>query len=252
MATIAQKVTEKMHTTKAWLYPNNLKEVKGKFVARARAEAPLSIEEVSADSISRGDVTGNYDDMLRYVHGFLDQAIHQLLDGFSINFGYFSIHPSISGTYDSVNEPFNKEKHQFRLSFRTRDKLRKLIDETVAVAIQGIADVEGFVDQIFDIATKLVDEILTPGHDIHVTGSKIKIVGTDPNVGFYFINILGDRIKATEININTPGMLSVRVPDNLASGLYTIEIVTQFSAGSAKLLKEARAISYSIQLRVQN
>ncbi|OAV66052.1 hypothetical protein Barb6_02689 [Bacteroidales bacterium Barb6] len=168
-------------------------------MARAKAEAPLSIEEVSADSISRGDVTGNYDDMLRYVHGFLDQAVHQLLDGFSINFGYFSIHPSISGTYDSVNELFDKEKHQFRLSFRTRDRLRKLIDETVAVAIQGIADVEG-----------------------------------------------------TEININTPGMLSVRVPDNLAPGPYTIEIVTQYSAGSAKLLKEARVISYPVQFRVKD
>ncbi|OAV66410.1 hypothetical protein Barb6XT_01952 [Bacteroidales bacterium Barb6XT] len=252
MATIGQKVTETMHTIKAWLYPNHLKDVKGKFVAKAEAEALLGIEEVSADSISRGDVTGNYNDMLRYVNGFMDQAIHQLLDGFSINFGYFSIHPSISGTYDSVNEPFDKEKHQFRLSFRTRDRLRKLIDETVAVSIQGIANVQGFVDQIFDVVTKLIDEILTPGHDIHVTGSKIKIAGTGADIGFFFINTLGDRFKAAEININTPGMLSIRVPDNLAPGLYTIEIVTQYVAGSAKLLKEARVISYPVQLRVKS
>ncbi|OAV66290.1 hypothetical protein Barb6XT_02018 [Bacteroidales bacterium Barb6XT] len=66
MATVGQKVKETMHTIKAWLYPNNLKDVKGKFVAKAIVEAPLTMEGVSADAISRGNVTGNYDDMLCY------------------------------------------------------------------------------------------------------------------------------------------------------------------------------------------
>lgn len=250
MATVGQNVTEKMYTVKAWLYPNNLKDVKGKYVARAKAEAPLGIEGVSGDAISRGDVTGNYDDMLRYVHGFMDQAVHQLLDGFSVNFGYFSIHPGISGTFSSANEPFNREKHRFHLSFRTRDRLRRLMDDTVAVDIQGIAAVQAFIEQIFDVYTRLIDEFLTRGHDIHIAGSNIKIAGTGTNLGVFFINAPGDRFKATEININTPGLLSIRVPDNLPAGLYTIEIVTRYSR-SGRLLNNDRTVAYPIQFKVQ-
>ncbi|OAV66291.1 hypothetical protein Barb6XT_02019 [Bacteroidales bacterium Barb6XT] len=152
-------------------------------------------------------------------------------------------------TCDSVNETFDKDKHQFHLSFRVRNKLCQLIDEIVVVAIQGIAEVQGYIKQILDVATKLIGEILTPGHDIHISGSKIKLAGA--GIGIFFINVLGDRFKAVEINIYTPGLLNVSVPDNLAVGLYIIEIVTKYTAGTAKLLKEARVISYIVQLRVK-
>ncbi|OAV73306.1 hypothetical protein Barb6_00350 [Bacteroidales bacterium Barb6] len=59
-------------------------------------------------------------------------------------------------------------------------------------------------------------------------------------------------ISSTWTASSSPGKLSLRVPDNLAAGLYTIEIVTKYSAHGSKELKEARTIRFLTQLRVNN
>jgi hypothetical protein len=39
-----------LHTIKAWLYPNYLKHVEGRYLARAKAETPLPVENICASA----------------------------------------------------------------------------------------------------------------------------------------------------------------------------------------------------------
>jgi hypothetical protein len=116
---------EVLHRIRVKLYPNYLPKVEGAYIARTDNEASLTIEQVCAALKNRGGFTGNYDDLVDYVRQFFDEAIYQLCDGFSINTGYFSMHPNVGGTFDSVNETHDKEKHPVSFRFRTLAVLRK-------------------------------------------------------------------------------------------------------------------------------
>jgi hypothetical protein len=97
---IINNVTEVLHRIRAKLYPNYLQGVEGAYVARAGAEAPLTIEDVCAALKNRGGFTGSYDDLIEHVEQFFDEAAYQLADGFSVQNRYYSIHPKIGGTFN--------------------------------------------------------------------------------------------------------------------------------------------------------
>ncbi|OAV69245.1 hypothetical protein Barb6XT_00586 [Bacteroidales bacterium Barb6XT] len=237
-------------TLKVWLYDNNFTDVDGKFFARAQTENTAGVDDVVESGAARGEIVGNVEEAKQHVHGFLNEAIRILLGGYSVHLDYFRLAASVTGSFDSATEPFDRKKHAIRINFYILDALRQIIEEQAKVDVQGIAAVQGIIDHVLDIASDLTDEILTPGHQVHIYGSKIKVFGTGADIGVFFINVTGDRFKATEISDNTAGKLSLRVPDNLAAGLYTIEIVTKYSQSGAKPLKNARTISFLTQLRV--
>ncbi|OAV63360.1 hypothetical protein Barb4_05317 [Bacteroidales bacterium Barb4] len=245
------KLKELAYTLKVLLYANNFPDVAGKYIAHPQTENSAGIDDIVESGAARGEITGNVEDAKQHVRGFLNETIRILLGGYSANLHYFRLSASVTGTFDSAAETFDSKKHAIKINFYILDALRKIIEEEAKVVIQGIAAIGGLIEHVLDIASDLTDEILTPGHQAHLFGSKIKVVGTGANIGVFFVNVLGDRFKAMEIAINTAGMLSLRVPDNLASGLYTIEIVTKYSAGS-KELKEARTVTFAVPLRVKD
>ena len=58
------EVNEVLHKIEAKLYPNYLGKGDGAFVARSKAEAPLSIEDICAAAKNRGGFTGQYEDLV--------------------------------------------------------------------------------------------------------------------------------------------------------------------------------------------
>lgn len=93
---------------------------------------------------------------------FFDEAAYQLCDGYGINTEYYSIHPNIGGTFNSVNESHNHQKHPIGFRFRVRGKLRRLV-ECISVDITGLADTNGYIDEFMDIATGIHNETITAG-----------------------------------------------------------------------------------------
>ncbi|OAV68485.1 hypothetical protein Barb6XT_00977 [Bacteroidales bacterium Barb6XT] len=245
------KVKELAHTIKARLYDNNLREAKSKYVARPEIEGHIGIDEVIDSGIARGDIIGNSWDAKLHVRGFLRETVRLLLAGYSVNLFYFHLSPSITGTFDSPHEPFDKKKHGITIRFYIQGTLRRIIEEEARVVIQGLANTQGFIEKIYDISSGLFDEVLTPGHSIRIIGSRLKLLGDGTEeVGVFFLNALGQRFKTLEISTNKAGLLMVRVPDNLPAGFYTVGVVTQYLKGN-KLLKKAHVISSPVRLEVK-
>lgn len=50
-----------------------------------------------------------------------------------------------------------------------------------------------------------------PGHDAKVSGMKLRIAGTDPEVGLYFVPATGDAVKVdlSDVVVNNPSELIV-------------------------------------------
>ena len=101
---ILNPVKEVLHRIRVKLYPNYLPNVKGAYIARTDNEASLSIEQVCAALKNRGGFSGNYEDLVENVRQFFDEAAYQLCDGYAVNTGYYSVHPNVGGTFNSVAE----------------------------------------------------------------------------------------------------------------------------------------------------
>jgi hypothetical protein len=241
--------TEVLHRIRAKLYPNYLPGVSGEYIARTDDEASLDIEQVCAALKNRGGSTAQYDDLVEHVRQFFNEAAYQLCDGFSVNTGYFSVHPRIGGTFSAASEGHTEHGHPINFSFRTRQPLRDLT-KYIEVFIEGVAAVQGFIDEVIDVDPGAVNETLTPGGQFVVTGHKIKVAGTDPGVGLYFVpQGGGSPVKVTTPLAENSTSKIIGIIPALGAGGYTVEVRTQFSSGST-LLKEVRVVRFETVLTV--
>jgi hypothetical protein len=247
---IINQVNEVRHHIRAKLYPSYLSTAEG-YIARTQAEAPLTIEDVAAAAKNRGGYTGSYENLVEHVKVYLDEAAYQLADGFSVQNDYYSIHPKIGGVFEKVTDPPAPEKHKVDFAFRKRSGLRDLAGK-ISVEIEGVADTQGYIAQVRDVHTDSIDDVLSPGKVLIILGSKIRVLGDEPEVGVFFVNTAdGTRTQVTErLSENGHSKVHVEIPESLVPGQqYRVEIVSRYS-GSGNLLKEPRNILYPVVLTV--
>jgi hypothetical protein len=93
--------------------------------------------------------------------------------------------------------------------------------------------------------------LLTPKHNLRISGSKIRIDGENAENGVYFINQeTNQRVKVTsKMPVNKPSELMVVIPA-LAAGSYKLEVVTQYSSNKRQSLKEPRTAIFDKVLNV--
>jgi len=245
---IINNVIEELHRIHVKLYPNYLPNVEGVYIARTSSDASLNIEKVCAALKNRGGYGGDYEDLVEGVKQFFDEMAYQLCDGFSVNTGYFSVHPNVGGTFNSVNDIHDHKKHPVTFRYHTNLKLRKLIELT-NVVIDGISDGSGWIDEFLDTEAEAVNTIFTTGDHFILHGHKIKVAGDDPGVGVYFVPARhpDEAVKVTRIVENNPSKIIGVIPETEYSE-YRVEVRTQFAGSGSISLKTIRAITSSFIL----
>jgi hypothetical protein len=240
-----------LHKVKADLYPNLLTEDPNDYVARVISERTLNTSDVCKAAVTRGGAATTAEAMEHNVNLFLKEMGYQLSDGFSINTGYFTANTLIRGVFNSPTETFNTDKHAILYQFNQGDLLRKELPN-IAVEISGIGDSSITVNEVIDIKTGSVNDLITPNRNLRIKGYKLKLAGENPAVGVYFINKeTSERIKVdpSEIATNNPGELMIVTPV-LAAGTYSLEVSSQFAGGGVNL-KEPRTSAFDKVLTVQ-
>jgi len=239
-----------LHTIKGQLYDNILTPNPNDYMARVVSERSLSVKDVCRSATTRGGADITAAAMEHAVNLFLKEMGYSLCDGFSINTGWFTASVSIKGVFDSPAEKFNAAKHTVMFDFKQGSLLRKELGN-VAVNITGVADTSGYVAQATDVKTGSVNDLLTVGRNLRISGSKIKIDGDNPENGVFFVNHDTQErtaVDASDIAVNNPSEVMVIIPE-LAAGAYRLEIVTQYSSG--KNLKQSRTVSLDRVLTVE-
>jgi hypothetical protein len=242
---VIDDVSQVLHRVRVKLYPSHLPEAEGELVARTENEKTLSFEEVCAAAKERGGFTGSIDDLNEHVTIFLRESAHQLCDGYGVNFGgLYVVYPNVGGVFKNEYEPVDKEKHKINFHFRTLSGLRKLADR-IEVISGGLADAAGYIAEITDVTTGLVNDVVTKGGIFILTGDKIKVAGDSSKIGvfFYALGTPNVSIKATaNLAINEPKKIVGTVPELLAGKDWYVEVCTYYSSNPSKPLKEMRAI----------
>ena len=240
---IINNVTEVLHRIRVKLYPNYLPNVEGAYIARTDSEASLNIEQVCAALKNRGGFGGDYEDLVEAVKQFFDEAAYQLCDGFAVNVGYYSVHPNVGGTFNTVTEAHDHKKHPITFRFRANNKLRKLV-EHIGVDIEGIADSSGWIDEFIDADENSINTLYVPGNQFILHGHKIKVAGDAPGVGVFFVPVSdpSKAVKVKRIAENTSTKI-IGITPKTEELHNRIEVRTQFSGSGSAFLKTVRTIA---------
>lgn len=242
-----------LHKLKAYLYPNHLIGAPANsYTARAVAERSLGITDICQAAISRGGANINASTMQHAIELFFKEMSYQLCDGYSINInGYITAGPQIQGVFNSPTDKFDRTRHSLYFAFNQGDTLSEDAAD-IEVDILGLAETGPVIIQVTDVKTNMVNDRLTPGRNLKITGSKLKLVGENAEVGVYFIHQATNestKVESTDVAANNPSKLMVIIP-NLATGSYTLEVKTQYS-NSSTTLKEPKTATFNKTLRVE-
>ena len=242
-------MTTVLHKIRAYLFLNMLTEDPNDFSARVNSERSLSIDEICKSAVERGGANISAESMAHATRLFLKEMAYRLCDGYSVNTGYFTATPLIKGVFNDPKEQFNPEKHSVLFQFNQGETLRKDLS-LIDVEIMGVADTGAVITQVTDMKTGSVNDLLTTGRNLKISGYKLKIAGDNMDCGVYFVNQATQvrlRVVPTDIVINNPSEVMILIP-SLPKATYKVEIVTQYAVGS--LLKEPRTASFDKILTV--
>ena len=151
-------------------------------------------------------------------------AIEQiLLQGGCINTPMFNIAPSITGTFETEEEKFDKSKHQVNLNINPGTRLSKIID---LIPVEKVATDKRLpvLKSFTDIITETKNADLTPGGIGHIKGDLLKVDTTDAQQGVFFIDKNSVETQVASIARNKPTELIFMIPNTLAQGSYRVEV----------------------------
>lgn len=240
-----------IHNYDVKLYKNNLTSTDNLYYARPAADRTLSISDVAELAVTRGDATTDAAQMITAVQEWLNEAVYDLMDGFCINNGYEMWYLSMEGNFNGTTDTYDSTRHKLKVVCVPLDKIRDEL-ENVVVNVVGLADTEPKITQVTDLSNGNVNTTLTPGTNLCIEGSRIKVTGDDASCGVYLTNADdGTQTQLTGYSIprNEPTQLWILVPADLASGSYTVSVTTQYSSQNYSV-KSPRSVEFDTVLTV--
>jgi hypothetical protein len=217
----------------------------------------LRAQVVNVSSLNQGDLVHRImkigagltiSDVTSVIEALKQVIADVIADGGAVNTDLFNAFPSISGVFDSPDAPFDSSKHKVHIKLQPGVALRTAVTEIktqrVAAVVTGTV-----ITAVTDLKTGAINATLTTGHDMKVSGVKLRIAGTDPEVGLYLVPATGDAVKVdlSDVVVNNPSELIALLPA-LPAGVYRLRIVTQYSSG--KFLKVPHTYLFDKELTV--
>jgi hypothetical protein len=173
-----------------------------------------------------------------------------IAEGGAVNTELFNAHPSIQGVFTSPEDADGKDR-KVKINLHAGIVLRNAVKQVKTKRLAAVAT-GTIITAVTDIKTGAVNSALTPGRDIKIIGSKIKIAGEESGVGLFFVPDTGDPVPVdpSDFVINNPSEIIAVIP-SLSAGQYKVRIVTQFTSSSGKLLKTPHNVTFDKALTVQ-
>ena len=238
------------HEIRVKLYDNYLTDNPNDLTAKVFSSKTVDIQKICQSAVNRAKAPTSTEAMEHNVQLFLKEMAFMLMDGYSVNTGYFTASPTVRGVFANRTETFNPQKHSVLFRFNQGETLRKEIPN-IKVQVLGLGETGIIISHVVDKKTGSVNDLLTPGGTLRIKGGKLKIVGDAAQTGVSFSDEAGNeyRVEPADVIINNPTELIVEIPA-MAAGKYQLTVCTQFS-GSSTPLKEARTTVYDKILTVQ-
>ena len=192
-------------------------------------------------TLTRADVAATLQ-----VYGEVVSAI--IKDGSAVNTPLMNTALSISGVFDGANDSFDKKRHTVNLNLTAGTLLRDAVTKVKCEKTEA-ASTDPYITEVADIVSGKVNEVLTKGGVVQLTGSRLKFKADDTAQGIFFVPETGNPVRASVIAENKPARVMAIIPADLPAGTYYIEVRTKIAEGG-KALKNLKTGRFAKALTV--
>ncbi len=178
-------------------------------------------------------------DVLSVLEAYGEVIANIVADGGAINTTLFNAHPSVAGVFEGAMDNFDSKRHRVKLNLSQGVLLRDALAKVKTQKVQ-VAEPLPCILEVKDIVSGVVNEMLTPGGVIQITGSRLKFLPEQADNGIFLIHQDSNtHFQVSVIADNKPARLIAMLPIGLAAGSYTLEVRTSYSTAGkpAKTLK---------------
>jgi hypothetical protein len=228
------------------LIENLLTERPDDYSAQTHSMATLDKEAVITRMLNRGTLLTRTD-ILAVLNNFEETVVELLFEGNNLTLPLFNTAFSISGVFDSPLDVFDGARHKLNINLSKGTKLRD-VEKIIRFEKTNTATPLPQIQEIKDSISGNVNEILTSGGVIELSGYNLKIEGGDPSCGLWFMLPSGKAIKSEVLIENKPSKILAMIPP-LPNGSYSVKVVTQY-VNNHKFLKTPRMFIYPKSLIV--
>lgn len=225
-----------------WLAPNTLTEDPNDRILVLNSAGTVDNEQLYKDM--REEDTGLRKETLVHVVTLYERIVARaLMNGHNVNTGLFYAVPRFTGLIEDGQ--WNAKNNSIYVAFTQNRVLREEIQNTKIEILGEKADAI-YISGVQDCSNNTKDGHMTPGRNFRIVGSRIRIEGTDENVGISFRSLANDEVtKVTSdmFGTNNPSELIFIAPVGLADGEYEMILTTQYSGNTQRFLKTTRSVS---------
>ena len=211
------------------LIENRLTDRADDFMAQTQSAAAFDRDAVIDRILQRGTLLTKTD-ILAVLNSFEETIIDIIQEGNTVSMPLFHTAFSISGVFNGPMDAFDQLRHKLNINLSKGSLIREA-QSTIKLEKTDTVAPSLYILEVKDSVSGAVNGSLTPSGVLEIYGSHIKLEGSDPNCGIYFVNGLGEETKVVTIVQNKPSTVIVAIPA-LAAGVYQIKIVTQYNGGS--------------------
>ena len=219
-----------------WLAPNTLTEDPNDRILVLNSAGTGDNEQLYEEM--REEDTGLRRETLVHVVTLYERIVARaLMNGHNVNTGLFYAVPRFIGPVEDGQ--WNPAKNDIYVAFTQNRVLREEIRNTKV-------EILGYITGVQDCSNNIKDGHITPGRNFRITGSRIRIEGTDEKVGITFRNLADDtvtKVTSDMFGTNNPSELIFIAPTGLADGEYEMTLTTQYSGNTQRFLKTPRSIN---------
>jgi hypothetical protein len=153
-----------------------------------------------------------------------------IADGGAVNTRLFNAHPSIAGVFNSAADTFDPARHRIKINLAPGVALREAVGKVKTKKVQ-VAETIPVLVEVKDVVSGSVNDQLTPGSIVQITGSRLKFLPDELSNGVFLIPQTGAEVRLAHIADNKPGRIMGIVPADLAKGEYGLEVRTSYTSG---------------------
>ena len=217
------------------------------YMAQAQDVRSYTLDEIidlmmdKGTTITRADVAATLQ-----VYGEVCASL--IKDGSALNTPLFNTALTIAGVFNGANDAFDKKRHTVNLNLTAGTLLRDAVTKVKCEKTEA-ASTDPYITEVADIVSGKVNEVLTKGGVVQLTGSRLKFKADDTAQGIFFVPETGNPVRASVIAENKPARVMAIIPADLPAGTYYIEVRSKHSGGG-KPLKAVKAGRFAKPLTV--
>lgn len=158
------------------------------------------------------------------ISDYWGQITDYLRQGQAYSDDHISIYFSLRGLFNGDEDRFDPERHALVILNRLKKSVTGVASEVPLVKVEAEV-IAPEMEHVYDWHSNTTDEALTPGDVLEIEGSELKIYGHLEEEGVFFVSQSGEsEYKASQLRVNEPKRLILRIPGELPPGAWRLEV----------------------------